>query len=324
MTDSPANDDRASTEQPTDDPDGDSDPDSHSDGPDGDGTPDAGVDSPADGAPTTGGRDRTPGPGDSPSERFGLAARGALGFLTRLPIGTTLAGWEAFRRRPTAFVPVGYLVGVLVAIPFLLGLPAPTVALVYPVAIVLATGINHADGLADLADAAVVHGEGDPSQDSTVAARRRVLKDSAVGVGGTIALAGLVAGLVLAGLGLAGFPPVAAAGIVLASEVSAKLGMAMLACLGDAPFDGLGAQLTRVSDQDDLLGPVLVAIPAAFASWPSPAAGVALVAGVVTALATWRWAAGQLDGVNGDVFGASNELARLVALHVGVVAWTLL
>ena len=31
---------------------------------------------------------------------------------------------------------------------------------------------------------------------------------------------------------------------------------------------------------------------------------------------------GALGGVNGDVFGAVNELARIVALHAGVVAWT--
>jgi len=258
---------------------------------------------------------------DGANQRVALALRGAVGFLTRFPVGTDLAAWEAFRRRPTTFVPVGYLVGALVAVPFLLALPAPTAAFLFPVAIVAVTSINHADGVADLADAAVVHGEGD---ESAAAARRRVLKDSAVGVGGTIALAGLVAGLVLAGLGLAGLPPLAAAGIVVASEVSAKLGMAMLACLDDAPFDGLGAQLTRVSEESDLLGPVLVALPAAVASWPSAGAGVALVAGVLTTLAIRRWAVDALGGVNGDVFGAANELARLVALHAGVVTWTLL
>lgn len=279
----------------------------------------AGSTATADSSDTT--TDRTPGPGESASERLTLAFRGAVGFLTRLPVGTDLASWEAFRRMPTAFVPVGYLVGALVALPFLLGLPATTTALVYPVALVAVTGINHADGLADLADAAVVHG--DREDDSAIEARRRVLKDSALGVGGTVALAGLVAGLVLAGLSLGSMPAFQAAGIVLASEVSAKLGMVMVACLGDAPFDGLGAQLARVSTEDDLLVPVLVAIPAAFATWPSVAAGVALFAGVAGALATWRWASAHLGGVNGDVFGAANELARLVALHAGVVTWTL-
>jgi adenosylcobinamide-GDP ribazoletransferase len=262
---------------------------------------------------------RTPASGERTNRGFALAVRGAVGFLTRFPVGATPAAWEAFRHQPAALVPVGYLVGALAAVPFLLGVPGPTGALLYPVVLVALVGINHADGLADLADAAVVHGEStDP-----VETRRRVLKDSALGVGGTVALAGLVAGLVLAGLALAGLPPLQAAGIVIAGEVSAKLGMATVACLGTAPFDGLGAQLARVSTADDLLGPVLVAAPAMLASWPSAAAGVALVAGVVAALATRRWASQNLGGVNGDVFGAANELGRLAALHAGVVTWTL-
>ncbi|AQL44473.1 adenosylcobinamide-GDP ribazoletransferase [Halorientalis sp. IM1011] len=246
------------------------------------------------------------------------AARGALGFLTRAPVGTDRQAWEAFRRTPAAFVPVGYLVGALAAVPVVLPLPAATVAVLFPLALVALTGINHADGIADVGDAAVVHGGEDP-----IAARRRVLKDSSLGVGGTLALALLVAGLVAAGAALAGLPPLAALAVVVAAEVSAKLGMALLACLGTAPADGLGAQLTRVSSERAPLVPVLLALPAAFLGIPSPAAAAALVTGVLTTLVFWRWADTHLGGVNGDVFGAANELARVVALHAGVIAWTL-
>jgi len=250
-----------------------------------------------------------------PAGGLGAALAGGLGFLSRLSVGTDLRGWEAFRHRPLAFVPAGYVVGALVALPVLLGLPAVTLAVVYPAALVLVTGINHADGVADLGDAAVVHGDAEE--------RLRVLKDSQLGVGGTVALVLLFAGLALAALGLAGQPTLQAVGVVVAAEVGAKLGMATLACLGTAPFEGLGSQLTAVSDQSDLLAPVLVALPAAFLSWPSPAAGAALAAAFVTALVVWRWADDYLGGVNGDVFGATNELARVAALHAGVIAWTL-
>lgn len=243
------------------------------------------------------------------------AVRGAIGFLTRLPVGRGEDDWEAFRRTPTAFVLAGYLVGALIAVVVLLPLPAPTTAALLPVAVVAVTGINHADGVADLGDAAVVHGD--------ASTRHSVLKDSAVGVGGTLALAVLVAGLALAGLSLAGLPTRTAVGVVVASEVSAKLGMATLACYGTAPFDGLGAQLTDVSDAADLLVPVALALPATALTWGSAAGIVALVAGVAVAVATGRWATERLGGVNGDVFGAANELARVVALHAGVIAWTL-
>jgi adenosylcobinamide-GDP ribazoletransferase len=41
------------------------------------------------------------------------------------------------------------------------------------------------------------------------------------------------------------------------------------------------------------------------------------------ALALLWWADAALGGASGDVFGASNELARVAGLHAGVVAWTL-
>ncbi|MFB6163949.1 MAG: adenosylcobinamide-GDP ribazoletransferase [Haloarculaceae archaeon] len=264
-------------------------------------------------------RERTAGPTDGTAERVARSLAGAVGFLTRIPAGADSRSWESFRRTPGAIVAVGYLAGALVAAPVwlavALGVPAPTVALVLPAAVVAVTGINHADGLADLGDAAVVHGDHE--------ARLAVLKDSAVGVGGTLALALLVAGLALAGWALSALPPLTAAGVVVAAEVSAKLGLATLACLGTAPHDGLGAQLTRVSSAADLPVPVLVAVPAAFATWPGTAAAGALVGGVAAALLTWRWAAGLVGGTSGDVFGATSELARLVALHAGVIAWTL-
>lgn len=263
-------------------------------------------------------RDASPGPA-SGSAGAQLAVAGALGFLSRLSVGTDLRSWEAFRRAPWAFVVAGYLVGALAAVPFALTvavpIPGATVAVLYLLALVAVTGINHADGVADLGDAAAITGDRE--------ARYRALKDSDVGVGGTVALAGLVAGLALAAFTLAGLPVLQAAGIVLASEVSAKLGMALVACLGEAPFDGLGAQLTRVSTDQDLLAPVLLAVPAAFASWPSAGAGGALIGGTLAALVVWRWGAALLGGVNGDVFGAANEVGRVAALHVGVLVWTL-
>jgi len=67
----------------------------------------------------------------------------------------------------------------------------------------------------------------------------------------------------------------------------------------------------------------VLATPAAAATWPSPVAAAALAAGPVVALLLVAWARRNLGGVNGDVFGAANELARVVALHAGVVVWTL-
>jgi adenosylcobinamide-GDP ribazoletransferase len=257
----------------------------------------------------------TTDPPSGVARRLGAALLGALGFLTRVPVGTDAGGWASFRRTPAAFVPVGYLLGAVLALVFAVDLPSTSAAVLFPVAVVAATGINHADGLADLGDAAAVHGD---RRD-----RRRVRKDESLGVGGTMALLLLVVGLATAAVGVADMPLRQAVAVVVAAEVSAKLGMAAIACLGTASTQGLGAQLTTASTRTDLLVPFGLAVPVAVLGWPTITAAVALAAGTGSALCTWRFARSRFGGVNGDVFGAANELARVVALHAGVVAWTL-
>lgn len=248
-----------------------------------------------------------------------LAVKGGLGFLSRLPVGHDDGAWAAFRATPAAFPVVGYLVGALLALPLLLPLPAPTVGLVFVVWLYLVTGINHIDGLADIGDALVVHGDG--------ARRLEVVKDSMVGVGAALSLAVVVLGVGLAGVALASGPvglaagPVGVVAIVVAAEVGAKLGMAAIACLGTATHEGFGSELTERSGPRALLLPAVLAAPAAALTWPHPAAGVAVGGAVVATLVVLWWARRRLGGVNGDVFGAANEVARLVALHAGVVAW---
>jgi adenosylcobinamide-GDP ribazoletransferase len=258
------------------------------------------------------------------------AVRGALGFCSRLPVGRSEAAWAAFRSAPVAFPLAGYLLGVLLALPvglaLALGLPGPVVAVAYLLAVVAVSGVNHADGVADLGDAAAVHG--------TAAERRDVMKDTTVGVGAVLALGVVLVGLVLGALALAeveGGPPgavgLAAAlrpvGLVVAAEVAAKLGMATVAAVGTASHEGLGAQFTSRAGAAQVAGPVVVALPAALFAFPTLAGLGALVGGVGTALALTWWADSRLDGVGGDVFGATNELGRVVALHLGVVVWVL-
>jgi len=244
------------------------------------------------------------------------AVRGALGFLSRLPVGHTEAAWEAFVATPAAFPLAGYVVGVLVAVPFLAAgaLPAPVVATAYLTAVVLVAGVNHADGLADLGDAAVVHG--DPDE------RRAVMRDTTVGVGAVLALGTVLLALALASLAVAALPPLVAVALVVAAEVGAKLSMATLACVGRPSHEGFGATVLDGKRPRHLLAPLVAALPAAALSVPATA--LAVLSGPALALLVARWANRRLDGVGGDAFGAANELARAAALHVGVAAWSLL
>ncbi|WP_436344963.1 adenosylcobinamide-GDP ribazoletransferase [Natronorubrum sp. FCH18a] len=246
------------------------------------------------------------------------AVRGALGFLTRLPVGYRDGDWEAFRTRPAAFPIVGLVAGAIAAIPLLATetLAAPTVAFGYLLAVYAVMGIHHLDGVADLGDALVVHGDVDR--------RREVLKDTTTGVGAVLAVALTVAGLALGGLGLAGLPVFVAISVAIAAEVGTKLGMAAMACFGRASHDGMGRQFTSGATPNSFVTPAVVALPAAALSWPHPVAAVALSGAVAGIVLPWYWANRHLGGINGDVFGAANEIGRIAGVHAGVIAWTLL
>jgi len=240
------------------------------------------------------------------------AVRGAIGFLTRLPVGRSDRDWAAFGDTPAAMVVVAYPIGLLAALP-LLWLPGPVAALSYPLVLVAVTGITHADGLADLADAAVIHG--------TAADRRAVMADGSTGVGGSLALGLDVLGLALGGLALAGTPIAVAVGVVVAAETGAKLAMVTMTVVGNPAHEGIGAHVTGASPGQFVAGVVLAA-PAAVLAWPSLVPAVGLCGAMIAGLAVYAWARRRLGGVSGDVFGAANEVGRLLALHAGVVAWT--
>jgi adenosylcobinamide-GDP ribazoletransferase len=249
------------------------------------------------------------------------AVRGALGFLTRLPVGGDEDSWAAFRRTPVAIPLAGYVVGALAALPFLLPLPVPSVAALYLVTLVLLTGVTHADGLADLGDAAAVHGGAD------VARRLEVLTDSQTGVGGALAVSLAFVTLGLGALGLAGTLPRVAFALALTAEVGTKAGVALLVCTREAVHEGLGSALTEPATPTAFL-PVTLAVLPAVAVASAAGAGFAgplgaLLAPVGVAWLVGAWAEGALGGINGDVLGAANELGRVAGVHAGVIAWTL-
>ncbi|WP_247002320.1 adenosylcobinamide-GDP ribazoletransferase [Halosolutus gelatinilyticus] len=246
------------------------------------------------------------------------AVRGATGFLTRLPVPYREGDWEAFRETPVAFPIVGFVAGAIAAVPFLAAetLSAATVALGYVLAVYAVTGIHHLDGVADLGDALVVHGDVDR--------RREVLKDTTTGVGALLAVSLTIVALALAGLGLAGLPVRAAVGTALAAEVGTKLGTAALACFGTAGYEGMGRQFTAAVSSGSFVAPAIVALPAIALTWPHPAAAIALGGAVAGIGAPWTWANRNLGGISGDIFGAANEIGRVAGAHAGVIAWTLL
>ncbi|MDR5656476.1 adenosylcobinamide-GDP ribazoletransferase [Halodesulfurarchaeum sp. HSR-GB] len=240
------------------------------------------------------------------------ALRGAVGFLTTLPVGQTAANWEAFADRPAAMIGVGYILGALVALLLFLPLPETIVGFAFVLGYGVFGGINHADGLLDVADGVATHG--DPAE------ARAAMKDSAIGVGAVLALGLLLLGLFAVGQTLAGTGLV---GLVIAAEVGAKLGMVEVLIRGTPSHEGLGSALA--GNVDRWTGPLAMAgaLPAILLTVGHPAAAVAVIVGGTTGILGERWARSRLGGINGDVLGATNEVGRLAALLAGVIVWTL-
>ena len=258
------------------------------------------------------------------------ALGGALGALSRLPVGRSEKAWNAFRRAPLTFPLAGYVIGAIVAFPFLLigapvtaflgiGVPLLTAAVLYVALVYLLTGISHVDGLADLADGAAIHG--------TSEKRLEVMADSATGAAGTLAVSVVVVALAFGAFGLvsAGVGPAIPFAVALCAEVSAKTGMATLVCFGGAAHEGLGSQLVDSSDWRSAVPVTTAAVPVLFLApiRGGPALLATLLAGPAVAFALLAWSRRELNGVTGDVLGATNELGRVVGIHAGVVVWTL-
>lgn len=182
-----------------------------------------------------------------------------------------------------------------------------TVALLYVI-----TGMHHADGLADLADGLMTNGD----------AKRKLgaMKDAATGSAGVAATVLCVAGLVAAvsSLDYTGM----LAGIILA-EILAKFSMVTAAYLG-RPAAGTGGTMgtgalfmRHMNGKKFLAAAGMTAVPVIVIGGINGA--FMAVAAVATTLAILGISRRSFGGINGDVMGGINELARLASLVVFVI-----
>lgn len=233
----------------------------------------------------------------------------AVQFLTRLPT-PRLANFEPdWITRAARFYPlVGQLVGILTASIWLVasrfwpGLPAAVLAVA---AGVLITGGFHEDGLADTADG--LGGGQDPAH------RLSIMKDSRIGSYGALALVlALAARIALLG----GFSPSAGALALVAAHgaarASASVVMAALPYVGDVDAAKVRPAARRVTWTEATVAVVL-------GGWPllllGPAKALLALALIMAAAGAMALTARRLiGGVTGDVLGAVEQLAEVVAL----------
>lgn len=182
-----------------------------------------------------------------------------------------------------------------------------TAAIVYAFLMIL-TGYNHLDGVMDMADGVMVHGE--PEK------KIRVMKDSSVGAGGMATLF-IVASLTIAGIyNILDYHFIM--GIVIC-EMTAKTSLLTTALLSNPLTPGIGSYfINETRPSNYIASTVIITIIAYLLGGFAGVCGVigAMVSGIIIATIAKR----NFVLANGDVLGMSNEVGRLLSLLFMTVA----
>ena len=176
-----------------------------------------------------------------------------------------------------------------------------TAAIVYAFLMII-TGYNHLDGVMDMADGVMVHGE--PER------KIRIMKDPSVGAGGVATLF-LVASLTIAGIyNILDYNFIF--GIIIC-EMTAKTSLITTALLSKPLNPGIGSYFIKETNLSNYIAStVIVAIIAFLLGDLVGVIGVlgAIVSGIIISLIARR----NFVLANGDVLGMSNEVGRLFSL----------
>lgn len=249
--------------------------------------------------------------------------RGAVLLLTRWPISGSPPALGQAAAAAWAFPLVGAAVGLLGGIVFLganhAGLGIGSATLLTIAAQVLATGALHEDGLADTADG---FGGGNDRE-----RKLAIMRDSRIGSYGVIALI-LTFGLRYVAINEMANSLISTSdeydqtvshigavfiALVISGAVSRAAMAAVWYVLPAARTDGLAASAGTVPFQSMAVGVVLAS---AIAFLLLPVTGWAVLLGAVAAFtaAITILAKRQIGGHTGDVLGATQQLAEIVAL----------
>ena len=223
-----------------------------------------------------------------------------LQFTTILPLGKP-QDFDEFARRTWLYPLAGYLIGCLAAVPVLFIADHTVAAAVAVALVILISGAHHFDGLLDLGDGLMSHGDTEK--------RVRALTDRQIGAGGVAA--GIVTTLLLFA-GLQTSASIAAA--IIVGEVCAKFSMVYLTAYGEPFRDGIHSYLHQFARPYFPVLAGLLCLPL----FLLPLAPVKIVGALVVMIlcpAILLLISRRLfGGVNGDVAGASNEITRALVI----------
>lgn len=167
--------------------------------------------------------------------------------------------------------------------------------------LMLITGYNHVDGLMDMSDGIMVHGDSKK--------KISVMKDSSVGT------AGIMSAILLSIIAIAGISNMLSYDFILGIiiiEMSSKISL-LTTAITSKPGNGLGSYFIKaLTPSEYLLSCVLIAVISYLLGGIAGVIGVigAILSGAIISMIAKR----NFNIANGDVLGASNEIGRVVCL----------
>ena len=250
-----------------------------------------------------------------------------LSFLTVFPVSMDENMLTDCAKNMWVFPLIGALLGLLaglfgwVAVQFL---PSLVVGALSLALLLWMTGLHHMDGLLDFGDGVMVHG--------TPEKKIEVMHDQLTGAGaiGLALMTYIVTAFSFASIAgsqnIFGFKVPLILPALITIELCAKLSMVVAARAGKSVHKGMNSAFLEVMHGNGgnwrlALALVISFVVALLLLWLSGI--VVVLAAVVTGLVMVAVAHKNFNGVTGDVFGATNELARVVSAVVllVVVAW---
>jgi len=236
------------------------------------------------------------------------AVKGAIGFLSILPIGENPEEFESFRRRIYLMPLVGLILGLICGIICYL-LSFLLLQFLTPLAFVSVEGINHLDGLADVGDAIF----------APETRRFNALKDINTGTGGTIFLLIWIISISLTSIKMSSdwifFTS-------LISELSAKTCMMLMLSTTKPLWTGMGSYMMEFAKFDNSAKSAIFAGGFAFfvqLVFKYPAL-ILFTFSLLLFLILRFYFMRVFGGVNGDMFGATN---CIVLAFNFILAWCL-
>jgi len=232
-----------------------------------------------------------------------------VGFLTIIPTKPDKESLQNAAHYMFLFPVVGAFLGLLVGgIAYLSSkvLPEIIVGVVAVFFILILTGFHHVDGLLDFGDGLIFQG----SYEEKI----RIMRDSHVGVGGLIL--GLMVILTTL-LCISELPQSLIVQCLVVSEVSAKFSMVILASFGRSACKGLGTYFVEVMHGKHrflrLMVATVITLTLGFLLLSLKFVYI-ILAFTVTSLLILAISNKQFGGITGDIFGATNEISRMVSL----------